>query len=232
MSEDRAQGKGSSGNSSSAAAVPGRPPLATRGGRFKPLDWPDMTPAQVHMAESVLAGSRGSMQGPYNVLLRSPELGDLAQRFGAHTRFNSSLPLALNELAILCVARFWSCQFVWWAHRRIAAEAGLDERVILDIAAGEAPAGGQAVTSEAGAAPASPSSAATERLVVHRFCHELLQHRKVSDATHEALKQCFGERGIVDLMGTMSYYTLVCMSLNVDQYPLPEGASAELMPPA
>ena len=29
-------------------------------------------------------------------------------------------------------------------------------------------------------------------------------------------------------MGTMSYYTLVSMALNVDQYPLPEGAEPEL----
>jgi 4-carboxymuconolactone decarboxylase len=38
----------------------------------------------------------------------------------------------------------------------------------------------------------------------------------------------YGERGAVDLMGTISYYTLVSMSLNVDQYPLPDGATAEL----
>ena len=60
--------------------------------------------------------------------------------------------------------------------------------------------------------------------------NELLQTRQVSDASYAALVQRFGEAGAVDLMGTMSYYTLVSMSLNVDQYPLPEGAEPELKP--
>ena len=65
------------------------PLLNLRGHRFKPLKWENMTPGQQHMTDSVLSGRRGSMQGPYNVLLRSPELGDLAQKFGAHTRFSA-----------------------------------------------------------------------------------------------------------------------------------------------
>ncbi len=193
-----------------------RPALNLRGKRFKPLDWDAMSPAQVGMVESVLTGKRGSMQGPYNVLLRSPELGDLAQKFGAHTRFNSSLPLALNELAILVVARSWTSQFVWWAHRRIAIDAGLDATLVSDIALGRVP---QHLAN-------LPSDVAA----VYSFCHELQSTRKVSDATYAELVKHYGEAGVVDVMGTMSYYTLVSMSLNVDQYPLPEGEVAELLP--
>ena len=191
----------------------GRPPLNLRGNRFKPLTWETLSPSQLTMVEGVMAGQRGSMQGPYNVLLRSPELGNLAQQFGAHTRYHSSLPLALNELAILLVARFWSSQFVWWAHKRIALDAGLDAALVDAIAAG-APA------------PAQPADAAA----VYRFCSELLQTRRVSDAAYAELVEQFGEAGVVDVMGTMSYYTLVSMSLNVDQYPLPDGIEAELKP--
>jgi len=187
--------------------------LDLRGHRFKPLTWETMTPAQTQMVESVMSGKRGSMQGPYNVLLRSPELGDLAQKFGAHTRFNSSVPLALNELAILLVARFWTCQFVWWAHRRIGVDAGLNQNLIEAIAQGRTPQG-------------VPQDAA----VVYDFCNALLQTRHVSDQQHAGVVALFGEAGVVDLMGTMSYYTLVSMSLNVDQYPLPEGVDAELLP--
>jgi 4-carboxymuconolactone decarboxylase len=190
-----------------------KPPLNMRGKRFKPLTWETLSPEQLKMVESVLSGKRGSMQGPYNVLLRSPELGNLAQQFGAHTRFHSSLPLALNELAILLVARFWTCQFVWWVHRRIAREAGLDEALIQAIATGQ-----------------SIQGLAEDVAAVYGFCHELLQTRVVSDATYAEAVQRFGEAGIVDLMGTMSYYTLVSMSLNVDQYPLPDGELPELKP--
>ena len=189
------------------------PDFKLRGKRFAPLTWPEMTPAQQQMTQSVLGGKRGSMQGPYNVLLRSPALGQLAQQFGVHTRFESSLPLMLNELAILMIARFWSSQFVWWAHRKMALDAGLDEGLIQAIALGQTPA---------------PLS---EPLVsVHAFCHELIQTRQVSDATYAALSKQVGEQGVVDLMAAMSYYTLVSMCLNVDQYPLPEGVLPELLP--
>ena len=191
----------------------GRPPLGMSGNRFKPLTWETLNPAQLKMVESVMTGKRGSMQGPYNVLLRSPELGNLAQQFGAHTRFNSSLPLALNELAILMVARFWTCQFVWWAHRQIACEAGLDETLIQAIASGT-----------------NPQNLSADIAAIHDFCDELLKTRAVSDEPYAAAVKLFGEAGVVDLIGTMGYYMLVCMSLNVDQYPLPDGVMPELQP--
>ena len=191
-----------------------RSPLNLRGTRFKPLTWETMTPAQLAMVDSVMAGKRGSMQGPYNVLLRSPELGNLAQQFGAHTRFNSSLPLRLNELAILMVARFWRCEFVWWAHRQIAIDSGLHAGLVELVLAGQAPTD-------------LPVDVAVPEAVVFAFCHELIETRRVGDAAYAALVALSGEAGVVDLMGTMSYYTLVSMSLNVDQYPLPEGAHVE-----
>jgi 4-carboxymuconolactone decarboxylase len=193
-----------------------RPALNIRGHRFAPLTWETMNPEQLAMVESVMAGKRASMQGPYNVLMRSPALGNLAQQFGEHTRFNSSLPLALNELVILLVARFWSSQFVWWAHKRIALDAGLDASVVDAIAGGHTPPNLATLPGEVAA--------------VYGFAYELLQNKQVCDATYAALAHHCGERGVVDVMGTISYYTLVSMCLNVDQYPLPDGAQPELKP--
>jgi 4-carboxymuconolactone decarboxylase len=150
------------------------------------------------------------------VLMRSPALGNLAQQFGEHTRFHSSLPLALNELVILLVARFWTSQFVWWAHKRIALDAGLDASLVDAVAGGNI--------------PHSVATLPSEVASVYGFAHELLQKKQVSDATYAALVHHYGERGVVDVMGTISYYTLVSMCLNVDQYPLPHGAQPELKP--
>ena len=188
------------------------PEFSLRGNRFKPLSWEKMSPEQRDMTRAVLGGKRGNMQGPYNVLLHSPEVGQLAQQFGAHTRFSSSLPLALNELAILLIARDWTAQFVWWAHRRIAEEAGLSIELIAAIASQTSP----------------PKNLSDEVDAVYQFCSELIQTRAVSDGKFEKVRSLFTERGVVDLMATMSYYTLVCMSLKVDVYPLPDGVSPEL----
>ena len=89
-----------------AAQAPTRD-LHLVGDRFKPLTYDQMTPAQKTMTEHLLTGERGGMTGPFNVLLRSPEMGDAVQKLGAQVRYHSSLPPRLNEFAIIITGRFW-----------------------------------------------------------------------------------------------------------------------------
>jgi 4-carboxymuconolactone decarboxylase len=195
-----------------AAAIAAEAPQFTlRGDRFKPLAWEAMTPEQRMMAEHVLAGKRGSLDGPYNVLLRSPVMGDLAQKFGEYTRYDTSIPHKLNELAILVTARFWGSQYEWYSHHKYGLEAGLSPTLIDELAAGR-----------------RPSRMSDDESVIYDFCHELLYTKAVSDDTFAATKEKFGERGIVDLIGVMGYYHVVAMALNVDRYPLPDNAKPEL----
>src|SRR5205085_652065 len=112
--------------------------------------------------------------------------GDLAQAFGAYTRFHSSVPHKLNELAILITARFWNSQYEWYAHHKYGLQAGLSAAVVDELAAGKRPAGMQ-----------------PDEAIVYDFCHELLATREVSDATFKAAVDAFGERGVVDLIGVM-----------------------------
>jgi 4-carboxymuconolactone decarboxylase len=181
------------------------------GDRFRPLKWDEMTPAQKTMMEHLAAGERRGAGGPFNVLLRSPEMGDLAQQFGAATRFRSSLPRKLNEMAIIITARYWTAQYEWNAHRRAAADAGLNETIIQAIAAGKRPA-----------------SMDTDETLVYNFATELLNTKQVSDPVFKAVKDKFNERGVVDLLGVIGWYQVVSSILNVDRYPLPAGAKPEL----
>ena len=185
--------------------------LKLRGNRFKPLTYDEMNPPQKKMIDNLLAGPRGGAEGPFNVLLRSPEMGDLAGTFGASTRFNTSMPRKLNEMAIILVGRHWTSQFEWAAHHRAALQAGLSASICDAIAEGKRP----------------PSMAKDEE-VVYNFVTELLNTTQMSDATFNATKAMFGERGIVDLVGVMGWYHTVSMLLNVDQYPLPDGQKPEL----
>jgi 4-carboxymuconolactone decarboxylase len=189
------------------------PVFKLRGDRFKPLTYEQMTPEQKTMIEHVLSGERASTNGPYNVFLRSPEMGDLAQKFGAQTRFHSSLPPKLNEFVILMTGRFWNSQYEWYAHKTYALQAGLGADVIEAVATGK-----------------HPTTMKPDEEVVYNFCTELLNKREVSDPTFKAMGDKFGERGVVDTIGVMGYYHLVSMLLNVDRYPLPEGAQPELKP--
>ena len=187
--------------------------IRLQGDRFRPLTYDEMTPAQKTMLEHLLAGPRGGANGPFNVLLRSPEMGDLAQQFGAATRFNSSIPRKLNELAIIMTARYWTSQYEWQAHHRAALQAGLSPAIADAIAQGKRPTGMQ-----------------KDEEAVYNFCSELLNTKQVSDATFNAAKAAFGERGVVDLIGVMGWYHTVSMLLNTDRYPLPDGGQPELKP--
>ncbi len=195
----------------SAIAFAQQAPLNMRGDRFAPLTWETMTPEQRAMAEHLLAGPRRGLDGPFNVLLRSPEMGDIAQQFGASMRFLNSIPAKHRELAIILTARHWTAQFEWQAHRRAAAEAGLAPTTIAAIAEGRRPA-----------------NLAPDEAVVYNFVTELLTKKEVSDATFAAAKAQMGERGIVDVIGLMGWYQMVSMLMNVDRYPLPAGTQPEL----
>jgi 4-carboxymuconolactone decarboxylase len=196
-----------------AQAPPSRDKLDLRGDRFKPLTYNEMTPEQKAMIDHLLSGERGTVTGPFNVLLRSPEMGDLAQKFGAEMRFHSSIPRKLNEFAILITARHWTSQYEWFAHHRDGLKYGLEPAVIDALAAGNRPAMMDA-----------------DEEIVYNFCTEVLRNKQVSDTTFKAAKDRFGEKGVVDLIGTMGYYNMVSMLLNVDRYPLPDGEKPQLKP--
>ena len=92
--------------------------------RFTTLTPETMTADQKRVADAIQSGPRGAgLRGPFNALLRSPELCDLVQRVGAFVRFGSSIPPRLNEMAIIMAGRKWTAQYEFYAHRRLALEA-------------------------------------------------------------------------------------------------------------
>jgi len=162
--------------------------LGLVGDRFKPLTWDTMSPPQKTMTMNLLTGPRRGMGGPFNVLLRSPEMGDLAQKLGEYARFRPDVPAKLRELAIIVTARHWTAQYEWYAHRRAAEQAGLKEEIIKAIADRKRPTGMQ-----------------PDEEAVYNFASELLETNNVRDATFTAAVHKFGEKGVVDIIGVMGY---------------------------
>ena len=195
------------------------------GRRFPLLNDQTMTPAQRELAAAIRSGPRAAVAGsaansadttlgsPFNVFLRSPELGDHLQKMGSHIRFKSTLGPKLTELAILVTARQWTAQYEWHAHHRLALQAGLDPAIAAAIAQGQRPA-----------------TMSAEEAVIYDFCHELHATTRVSDAAYQGVFSHFGEQGVMDLIATNGYYVLVAMVLNVDRTPIPGGAPLPLAP--
>ena len=108
--------------------------------RFPELSPETMTDEQRQVADAIQSGPRGGgLRGPFNALLRSPQLCDLVQRVGAYVRFGSSIPQPLNELAICMAGRKWGAQYEFYAHRKLGIDAGLSPAILDSVANGRRP---------------------------------------------------------------------------------------------
>jgi len=141
--------------------------------------------------------SDGSLSGPFNAWLRSPEIGTLLVALGGALRFRSSLAPRLVELAILVAAREWTAQYEWAAHARFAARAGVAPEVI-----------------EAIRTRREPRLPKADEAAVYAFVRELLRTHAVSDETYQEAVVRVGEQGVVELIALLGFYTTVSMALN------------------
>src|SRR5712671_4930364 len=178
--------------SKQAKQTPDPRSLVLVGDRFKPLKYNEMTPEQKTMIDHLLAGERRGAGGPFNVLLRSPEVGDLAQQFGGAMRFRASLPKDVSEMVIIMTGRFWMAQYEWTAHKAAALRNGVQPAIVDAIANGK-----------------RPSGMTPDMEVAYNFIDELLTTHQVTDATFKAAQDRYGEKGIVDIAGLSAWYCLV-----------------------
>ena len=100
-----------------------------------------MTGPRAAVGSPAAAPGATSLSSPFNVWNRRPELANNLQKVGEYIRFRTSLAPRLNEFAILIVAQKWRSQYEWFAHHRLAMQAGLDPAVAEDLRQGRVPAG-------------------------------------------------------------------------------------------
>lgn len=158
-----------------------------------------------------IADSRGGVRGPYGVLMHSPDLAARVAHTGSYVRYNLDLPETLRETIIIATAREIKSQYEFFAHARLARQAGVTENTIQAIAHGTAPQG----------------LAGDEAMLV-RYVPELLRHHKISDATFNAVRDRFGMQRTLEITALVGHYLLVGQILAAFEVELPEGAKPAL----
>ncbi len=182
--------------------------------RFPLLSLDKLSPEQRPLGEQIMKVSSVGLGGPYNTLLRSPVLGQRMFDLLAYLRWNTSLPLRLNEFAILIVGRIWRSQVEWFAHVPIATKAGLSPAIIADLKAKK-----------------RPENMPPEEAIVYDFVTELLANHAVSDATFARAKQILGgEQQVVDLTAVAGTYITLAMLLAMAEQGVPEGKEPPFRP--
>lgn len=183
------------------------PPPATK--RFPQLTLDQLNGDARKLGEEIMKISSVGLAGPYNPMLRSPQMADRLFRLLDYLRFNTSVPRRLNEFAILIQGRLWTSQVEWYAHYPLAIKAGLAESVAADLKAGRRPANMQ-----------------KDEAVVYDLCMELSTTHALSDATFARAREVFTDQQIVDLIAVSGTYVTVAMLLNAGQEPAPGGVVA------
>lgn len=179
--------------------------------RIADLDPDSLTPEQRTVYDAIASGPRKGVRGPLAVWLHNPALAQQAQALGRYCRYDTSLAPRLSELAILVIARVWSSEYEWYAHKPFALEAGVSPEIV-----------------EAIRTHCPPTFTHDDESAVYDFITELHRERKVSDATYARAVGLLGETGVIDLTGIAGYYTLISMTINVFQVAQPAGAPNEL----
>jgi 4-carboxymuconolactone decarboxylase len=163
---------------------------------------------QHKVLNKIIGGKRGNLVGPFRALLHSSELADRTQQLGEFVRYDSSLPAAISELAILCTARYWNCPQEWAIHVGFAEAAGVDPELINAISRASVPAFQEPL-----------------QIVVYEYCRELLAFGGLSDAVYQHAQDILGDKSLVELTGLIGYYTMLAFSLNAHQVPLDDRAA-------
>ena len=180
---------------------------SAEGKRFPQLSVEQLDPEQRRVADEVLKVSSLGIQGPYNVLLRSPVMAQRMVALLDYLRFNTSVPRRLNEFAILIQSRLWTSQVEWKAHYPLAVKAGLSEAVAADLQAGRRPAAMQ------------PDEAA-----VYDLCMDLSTRHALSDQALAEARKHLSDPQIVDLVAVSGTYVTVAMLLAAGDEPTPDGS--------
>jgi 4-carboxymuconolactone decarboxylase len=172
----------------------------------------DTLPATVKpLADDILKVSSAALGGPYNALLRSPDMARRCFDFLDYLRFRTSVNKRLNEFAILIQARISNAQYEWWAHETIARKAGLSDAVMNDLRECK-----------------RPTSMQDDERLVYDYCIQLSLNHRVPDALwHEAVSK-MGEQAVIDLTVLSGTYVMVSMLLNATQVGIPGGGKLPL----
>ena len=165
--------------------------------------------AKYHPIVDTIVESRGAVQGPFTMLLHCPPLADHLRQLGGYVRFEGELDKRVRVLAAMTVAREFDAVYIWGAQTGQARKQGVPEATITAIrekhSKGIPPEDAQIVD----------------------FTRDLIRKHRVSNEAMAALQKRFGNFQLVELTGTIGYYSMLAMTANACE--LEAGKGAEVL---
>lgn len=165
-------------------------------------------------ARRIIQREDGSLTGPFDAWLRTPELGIHLERAGMALRTATGMSDAVREVTVLVVAKAWRADFEWWVHGLVARRHGVSEEVIDAIAHGQRPDFDDAACAAA-----------------YQVAIELVYDRRLTRASLDGARNDLGERALIEVVTLVGFYQLVSGVLESFQPPAPSPDLPVVGPP-
>lgn len=147
---------------------------------------------------------QGQLLGPFNAYLYSPELGQAQMKYLLAERDATCLEARVREVVILTVGAVFGSAYEVYAHRAVAASAGLPAESIEALATGGAPV-----------------ALSADEMIAHRFVKAITADRRVEQPLYTKALNAFGHKGLVDMLHLAGIYLSVSAMLNAFSVPVP-----------
>lgn len=167
-----------------------------------------LAPEHQAIGDAIVA-SRGSLHGPFNIFLHSPEIAGRIAHLGTYVRFEGSLDFRVRVLAAMTVAREFEAMYVWGAQTGSARRQNVPEATIAAIR-----------DNRSEGVPA-------EDLRIIEFTRALLRRHRVDQPAFDAMLARFGADQLIQLTSAIGYYALLSMTVNACE--MEPGAGAEVL---
>ncbi|MCT9079181.1 carboxymuconolactone decarboxylase family protein [Streptomyces fulvoviolaceus] len=134
----------------------------------------------------------------FRMLSHAPPLADSAIDLGLAVLLESTLPVRLRELVIMAVAAGTECAYEAVQHRPIALNSGVTADQLAVIAEHRS-SGREFDETESAAVTAA---------------FELMSQHTLSEGSLAALRACFTDRQVVEIVTTVGYYVMLAGLMN------------------
>src|SRR5215470_10843211 len=178
--------------------------------RLTPITRKDQVRPAAHAIVDGIVTSRGALHGPFSLFLYAPALAERVAHLGAYVRFEGGLDMRVRVLAAMTVARELDAAYVWGAQTGSARRQSVPDSTIAAIR------------------ERHTRGVPAEDAQIIEFTRRLIREHRVDDATVHALRQRVGDRGLIELTGSIGYYAMLAMTVNACE--LPAGAGADALP--
>ena len=169
------------------------------------------TEAYRNFIEWLTTGSWERREGPFKAYRVHPELGLRVNGINGILRNEGTIPPRVREVVILTNAKHWETPFEWFAHEKIALEAGLDPKALARLAAGKVPKFKNA-----------------DENAAYELCREFLETKFVRNATFARARKQLGDKGLLEAITTLGFYTTLSFIINGYEIAMPKGAKTPL----